>query len=174
MLARGASPVPALARVVFVLPTSPPVPWPVVRPVSRGGVAVAERGTFVTRVWLHTHLPRLQAGSPDMISVKAPGQRVGYASWVSVRDVRFVVHERGRQRCVRDGVRNVHAWVVGEEVLRVTSEEFTPVMDFPPPSYRQALYDPFKGSSFVDSETLEPVSTASWVIFSGKNVFYCV
>lgn len=124
------------------------------------------------KTWLHTHLPRLQAGDPDLISVKVPGQRITYASWVSLRDAEFKVSEHGRQRCITEGVRNVHAWIVGTEVLRVTSDEFTPVMDFPPPSYRRAVYDPWKGETFVDSETLEPVLTASWVIMSGKNVFY--
>lgn len=126
----------------------------------------------MTTVWLHTHLPRLRAGDPDMISVKAPGRKIAYASWVSVRAARFRVFEPGRQRCIREGVRNVHAWVVGEEIVRVTSDEFRPVMDFPPPSYRKAVYDPFKGGSFVDSETLEPVLRAGLVIVSGKNVYY--
>lgn len=126
----------------------------------------------MSKVWLHTHLPRLLAGDPDLISVKIPGQRVTYASWVSLRNVEFKVFQPGRKRCVEQGVRNVHAWVVGEEVLRVTSDDFTPVMGFPPPSYRRALYDPFKGCAFVDSETLEPVLTADWAIMSGKNVFY--
>lgn len=124
------------------------------------------------KTWLHTHLPRFQAGYPDMISVKIPGQRVAYASWVSLKNVEFKVHERGRQRCIRDGVRNVHAWIVGDEIMRVTSEQFTPVMDFPPPSYRQAVYDPWKGGTFVDSLTLEPVLHADIAIMSGKNVFY--
>lgn len=124
------------------------------------------------RTWAHLHLTRLRSGDPDMISVKIPGQRIDYASWVSLRDAEFKVSEPGRQRCIREGVRNVHAWVVGTEVTRVTSEEFVPVMDFPPPSYRRAVYDPWKGGAFVDSETLAPVLRASWVILSGKNVFY--
>lgn len=126
----------------------------------------------MSKVWLHTHLPRLLAGNPDLISVKVPGQRVTYASWVSLKGAEFKVFQPGRRRCIRESVRNVHAWVVGEEVLRVTSDEFTPVMDFPPLSYRRVLYDPFKAGTFVDSETLEPVLRADWVIMSGKNVFY--
>lgn len=128
--------------------------------------------------WLHTHLPRLQAGDPDVISVKIPGQRVEYASWVSLRDAEFKVHEVGRQRCIREGVRNVHAWIVGTEVLRLSSSDFPQVWDAskPEPSaptgYRRAVYDPWKGGTFVDSETLEPVLTADLVIQSGKNVYY--
>lgn len=116
--------------------------------------------------WLHTHLPRLKAGeTPDVISVKIPGQRIEYASWVSLKNARFVVHERGRQRCVR----NVHAWVVGEEILRLSGDDW---LYHRPAGYRQAVYDPWKGGQFVDLETGVPVLEASLVIMSGKNVYY--
>lgn len=130
----------------------------------------------MSTAWLHTHLPRLSAGHPDLISVKIPGQRVAYASWVSLRNARFVVHEKGRQRCLEYGVRNVHAWVVGEEVLRMTSEDFQDLGVPPraPKGYRKAVYDPWKGSAFVDAETLTAVWGASWVIQSEKSVWYAV
>lgn len=120
--------------------------------------------------WLHTHLPRLKAGeTPDVISVKIPGQRIEYASWVSLKNARFVVHERGRQRCLEFGVRNVHAWVVGEEILRLSGDDW---LYHRPAGYRQAVYDPWKGGQFVDLETGVPVLEASLVIMSGKNVYY--
>ncbi len=125
----------------------------------------------MSTVWLHTHLPRLRSGDANPISVKVPGQRIAYAAWVSVRGAEFRVHEKGRQRCVREGVRNVHAWVTGEEILRCEAEfpgEFTRV----PVGYRRAVYDPFKGGTFVDSETLEPVVRADLVVMSGKDVYY--
>ena len=122
--------------------------------------------------WLHTHLPRLQSGeTPDVISVKIPGQHVEYAAWVSLRDAEFKVHERGRQRCIREGVRNVHAWVVGTEILRVKSN-WAYAKAGKPVGFRKAVYDPFRGGTFVDSVTLEPVLRAGLVIMSGKNVFY--
>jgi len=125
-----------------------------------------------TKTWLHTHLPRLQSGeTPDVISVKIPGRHIEYASWVSLRDAEFKVSEPGRRRCIREGVRNVHAWIVGEEILRVCSDwrySQAPC----PVGYRQAVYDPWKGGTFVDSETLEPVLTADLVIMAGKNVYY--
>lgn len=127
--------------------------------------------------WLHTHLPRLQSGDPDPISVKVPGQRVEYAAWVSMRDAEFRVHEKGRQRCIAEGVRNVHAWIVGTEVLRLADSDI-PSWSMrrnllaPPPGFRRAVYDPWKGGTFVDSVTLEPVLQADLVIMSGKNVYY--
>lgn len=126
----------------------------------------------MSTVWLHTHLPRLQAGdTPDVISVKAPGRKIEYASWVSLREAEFRVHERGRQRCLEYGVRNVHAWVVGSEILRV-SGDWKHSRGRCPQGFRQAVYDPWKASAFVDAETLTAVFEADVVIVAGKNVYY--
>lgn len=120
-------------------------------------------------VWIHTHLPRLQAGNtPDVISVKTPGKRVDYAAWVSLQSAEFRVFQPGRKRCLETGVRNVHAWVVGEEIFSSSD----PTGRTRPAGWRTALYDPWKGPYFVDGETLAPVHAASFVIQSGKNVWY--
>lgn len=115
--------------------------------------------------WAHLHLPRLQSGTTeDVISVKVPGQKIGYVSRVHLTDVTFKVSEPGRQRCIKQGVRNVHAWVIGEDSGSVPLER--------PEGWRKALYDPWKGGAFVDSETFAPVHTAGQAILSGKNVYY--
>lgn len=119
-------------------------------------------------IWVHTHLPRLRAGELDCLSVKVPGQRIAYVSDVRLKDVTFKVHEAGRRRCLESGVRNVHAWVVGTEESRYHGCE--PVEEVT--GWRRALYDPFKGGAFVDSETLEPVERASLAFVSGKFVHY--
>lgn len=125
----------------------------------------------MTTVWLHTHLPRLRAGETDCVSAKVPGQRVAYVSWAVVVDAEFRVHERGRQRCLEFGVRNVHAWVVGTEVGRGTGHpSWTPSSA----AWRRAVYCPWKGGSFVDSETLHPVSRARLAMVHGKTVWYQV
>lgn len=123
----------------------------------------------MSKIWVHTHLPRLQGGEVNMLSVKRPGQKIDYASWVSMKNVEFKVHERGRQRCLASGQRNVHAWVVGDELDVVKDSR-----PFEPSYWQRAVYDPWKGESFVDSETLEPVHTARMVIMSGKDVYYLV
>lgn len=123
--------------------------------------------------WLHTHLPRLSSGdTPDVISVKVPGKHIEYASWVSLANARFVVHERGRQRTLEYGARNVHAWVVGDEILRVGSD-WSYAQAECPVGYRRAVYDPWQGSAFVDLKTKTAVFEADYVIMAGKNVYYC-
>lgn len=122
-------------------------------------------------VWCHLHLPRLRSGGPDVISVKTPGRPIEYACWIGLKDAEFRVFEPGRQRCIREGVRNVHAWVVGQETGR--QDGFHPHFSDPPSRlWRTAVYDPFKGGTFVDAEFLTPVLSASHVILSGKNVWY--
>lgn len=108
-----------------------------------------------------------------MISVKVPGQRIEYRNVVCMARARFVVSEAGRQRCLREGVRNVHAWVVGD----VTADAIAPLKNLPSiereiDNMRRAVYCPFKGGTFVDTETLEPVLSADHVLMVGKTVFY--
>jgi len=118
--------------------------------------------------WAHLHLPRHESGDPNPISVKVPGERIEYVSWLSLTDVTFRVSQAGRRRCLRENVRNVHAWVVGTEVLSVTDHPARGC----PPGYRRAVYDPWKGGAFVDAETLEPLLTARHAILSCKYVYY--
>ena len=118
--------------------------------------------------WVHTHLPRLLAGERDCLSVKVPGQRIAYASDVLLTDTTFKVHEAGRRRCLESGQRNVHAWVVGQEVCRWYGAAPIESLD----GMRRAVYDPWKGSTFVASETLEPLTSSPAVMVSGKTVWY--
>lgn len=114
------------------------------------------------RTWAHLHLPRLRAGEQDCISVKVPGKRISYTSGILLRDCIFYVSEAGRQRCLAENVRNVHAWVVGTETS----------FSVKPSTEKRALYCPFKGGTFVDADTLEPIFTASYVWMVGKDVYY--
>lgn len=126
----------------------------------------------MSTAWAHLHLPRHLSGDPNPISVKVPGQRIDYVSWLSMTDVEFKVSQPGRRRCIREGVRNVHAWVVGRLVLATENYPFAdPALDYP--TWRRAVYDPWKGETFVDAETLAPVLTARYAILSGKNVYFC-
>lgn len=101
-----------------------------------------------------------------MISVKIPGSRIFYLAGLVLADAEFKVHEGGRQRCIRQGVRNVHAWVVGN-MLRPSVSAYDITRDM-----NRAVYDPFKGGSFVDSFTLAPLTTSSFVVMLGKDVYY--
>jgi hypothetical protein len=119
--------------------------------------------------WAHLHLPRLRSGeTPNVISLKTPGEKIDYVSAVEMSNPTFRVHERGRERCLEYGVRNVHAWVVGDvEGVSYNCRQ----MDLSS-AWRRAVYDPWKGDSFVDADTLEPVHSASRAVLTGKVVYY--
>ena len=133
--------------------------------------------------WLHLHLPKLtkyravlngneSLGELDsnVISLKIPGEKIRYVSRAIVRNARFHVSEKGRQRCLDSGQRNVHAWVIGE-LLPMPSVLY-------PSRYldrdsRKVVYDPWKGASFVDARTLEPVYEAQQVLMLRDQVWIC-
>lgn len=118
--------------------------------------------------WAHLHLPRLQSGETEnVISLKTPGEKIDYVAWVELAHPTFRVSEKGRQRVLRDNVRNVHAWVVGDQTGSGTGR---PLPE--PTGMRRAVYDPWKGDSFVDAETLEPVRFATRALLNGKAVYY--
>lgn len=123
------------------------------------------------RAWAHLHLPRLRSGTTtDVISLKVPGWAIDYVAVVKLESVEFKVHERGRQRCIQENVRNVHAWVVG--YIEMQSYGVTGHFGMNPDVWRKALYDPWKGGTFVDSETFDPVTVAAYALLIGKDVFY--
>lgn len=125
------------------------------------------------RAWAHLHLPRLRSGdTPNVISLKTPGWTIDYVSRVKLIDVEFKVHEAGRQRCIRENVRNVHAWVVGTVEFADHTDEWTYDFEGRYPEWRKAVYNPWEGPAFVDYSTLEPLTLAYAAILVGKDVWY--
>lgn len=125
---------------------------------------------MANRAWAHLHLPRLRSGNtPDVISLKVPGEKIRYVSAIELENVELKVSEAGRQRCIREGVRNVHAWVVGEIVRQDCGPGVAYLIDTR--RFRKVVYDPWKGGAFVDAETLEPVLTASAAVMIYKEVW---
>lgn len=125
--------------------------------------------------WVHLHLPRLRSGDPDPISLKIPGERIEYVNTVMLEDARFVVSEAGRQRALRDNVRNVHAWVVGQPVAAMSApaEVREEIALGVPSDYGRAIYDPWKGDKFVDAETFRPLTGGHYsIIMVDKTVYY--
>lgn len=119
----------------------------------------------MTKTWTHLHLPRLSAGEPECISVKRGRDKVFYVSQIALKNATFFVSAAGRERCLRDNVRNVHAWVVGEAIDLPSCFE----VDTDAP---RAIYDPWKGDTFVRAQDLTPIHSAATVVLSGKHVYF--
>lgn len=82
-------------------------------------------------------------------SVLQRGKVVAHVDAICLRDVRFVVSEKGRQRVIRDKRKNVHAWVDGT-VAPTCREAETPV-----------TYNPYEAGSFVRADDRTPVACSA-------------
>jgi hypothetical protein len=112
----------------------------------------------------------LHHGSDDspVWSVRSGGKVIGHASQVLIASPKFVVGQKARERVLREKSKNVHAFVRGE--VSAVNDDVPDVNDG---SWRVAKYNPYKYSTFVDSETDEPVTSASEaVLASSTSVYY--
>lgn len=93
----------------------------------------------------------------DCVSIKANGHVIGYAKSVIIENVTFKVQESGRQRAIRDGQRNVHAYAIGTLVAAdwIENKESLPVSwngidsDAAKLHTRRIKYNPFRGPNFT-------------------------
>jgi len=124
------------------------------------------------KVKTHLHLPRMKAGSDEVISV-APYihvkgiSKTTYAGTVCLQNVTFRVSKSGRERTLRDKVRNVHAWVIGDLLTSTPSQN-------PPKNvqWKQARYNPYQTETFVDTVSGNEVHSAHAAYMVGSKVYY--
>ncbi len=81
-----------------------------------------------------------------------------YADTVRLTDVTFKVSEAGRQRVLREGRKNVHAFVIGT------------LADTVPDTPHRVTYNPFKAPTFVRADDGEPVTEAPVAVLHHKQV----
>lgn len=136
------------------------------------------------RVFVYFNLHR-QCWSIKALDGEKRGRVIGHASAVYLRDVEFRVSEAGRQRVLREQRKNVHAGVVG--VLERWQSEcgwkghgcwpedttYAYQTDGIVTHHLRATYNPYKGPSFVDADTLIPIKRATAArLTSERRVFY--
>src|ERR671929_2143026 len=67
------------------------------------------------RVKVHPHVPRMKKRIPECLSVsEANGNLLSYQRTILLHNVTFRVQPAGLRRYRETGVRNVHAWMVGD------------------------------------------------------------
>ncbi len=120
----------------------------------------------------HLHLPKMKRGDMDCISLAnfahVKGEPTTYWGTVVMREVRFKVSQPGRERTLREGVKNVHAWVVGEVVETLGNQ----VIPNKRGVWREAYYNPRMTETFVDKQTGIRLDTAKAAYLVGPKVFY--
>lgn len=86
----------------------------------------------------------------DCWSVKYRGKVIKHTECLTAFGVEYRVSEKGRERVLREGRKNVHAYVVADEILYYFADEG--VEDF-----GNATYNPYKGPHFVDVNGKYPI-----------------
>lgn len=100
------------------------------------------------------------------------GGRVQHADVLEFTDPSFVVQPAGREKVLREGRKNVHAFVRGE--LVGMWDEHSPVPDDVLEiggAWRRVTYNPYKYSSFVWADTEEPVARAQRAVLMGRHIY---
>lgn len=101
---------------------------------------------------LHKHTFSIQTKTPK-------GWRVtDYADSLNLTDVEFRVSEAGRRRVLKEGRKNVHAFVIGT----LTDEELDTTID--------VSYNPYKAGYFFRKDNNEPVKKARKVTLINRQV----
>jgi len=83
------------------------------------------------KVKVHPHKPLFDGGSEACISI-TPMKKHGrayYMGCVILQDAEFVVHTSEHARSVKEGVRNVHAWLTGEPIFEAVERYRPDVLD---------------------------------------------
>lgn len=108
-------------------------------------------------------------------SVSREGHPIEHFSWLLLRSVRFHVNLSGRERVLREQVKNVHAYVIGE---LVDGEKFSPDSERGEPlllkqitSLYQVRYNPYISPNFFRADNQEPIVQAQDVLLYNKSVF---
>ena len=85
------------------------------------------------------------------------GRVILHTDKVHIRNPEFVVRQAGRNRVLREGKKNVHAFVRGEATY---FDDFDPEYHPNYLDYTLVSYNPYKFDTFVDVHDTTPVRTA--------------
>lgn len=96
------------------------------------------------------------------LSVRHRGKVVLHTPAITLGNAKFVVREGGRQRVLQEGKKNVHAFVKGSVFFEPIELELS----------RNATYNPYKFSTFVDRDTLEALDEVPLVRINGRSIRY--
>lgn len=114
-------------------------------------------------VWVYRSL-RFGRKSPPLYSVMVKGRVVRRVSSILLRDARFVVREGGRQRALKEGRKNVHAFVVGTPAYAIMGIDRYDKKGLP----AKIRYRPQDGPDFYWDG--RPVKTARAVLLNADGI----
>ena len=115
----------------------------------------------------------------DCYSVKAmegpmKGLVVAHCHNIVLRDAKYIVSQKGRERVLRERNKNVHAFVEGKIVSMVTvsksSFDFPIHTSLPFDKTTEATYNPYKYDSFVHRATSEPIEESNYAVLNSNGI----
>ena len=96
----------------------------------------------------------------NVFSVRHKGKVIAWGNRVTIENPEYVVREKGRQKVLEEGRKNVHAFVRGT-LSDINNFKFGKIQQrLSEP--REVTYNPYKYDSFVDGSTYHPVKKSKW------------
>ena len=96
----------------------------------------------------------------NVFSVRHKGKVIAWGNRVTIENPEYVVREKGRQKVLEEGRKNVHAFVRGT-LSDINNFKFGKIQQrLSEP--REVTYNPYKYDSFVDGGTYQPVKKSKW------------
>lgn len=92
-------------------------------------------------------------------SIKQGSLVVAHTTGVFIKDAEFVVVHSGKERAIRTGQRNVHAYIKGK--VSTSGPDLT----------NRITYNPFNKIGFHHKESKKEIKSASFVAINQKGVF---
>ena len=96
----------------------------------------------------------------NVFSVRHKGKVIAWGNRVTIENPQYVVREKGRQKVLEEGRKNVHAFVRGtlSDINNFKIGKIQQRLSEP----REVTYNPYKYDSFVDGSTYQPVKKSKW------------
>ena len=92
----------------------------------------------------------------NVFSVRHKGKVIAWGNRVTIENPQYVVREKGRQKVLEEGRKNVHAFVRGTlSDIDIFNQE---CLSMP----KEVIYNPYKYDSFVDGNTYQPINKSKW------------
>jgi len=96
-------------------------------------------------------------------SVRSKGRVITHRPLIILRNCTMRVQESERQRVIREGQRNVHAWIVGEPCWDTVGDDLVEIG-----------YNPYFAPTFTSRPDFRPVTEARFVVFSQEGKAYAI
>jgi len=102
----------------------------------------------MTKVYVYFNLHK------KIFSVRKNGKVIRHCKGITLKNATFKVSKSGRKRVIREKRKNVHAFVVGKPVDKVSGGRYNVI---------ETYYNPYLCDSFVIKHSKEPITNAEYV-----------